>query len=78
MEVGDRFICYHDKSAVVGTISKITSKTSYDIINGVKIVKREIISNTGDRHQYNECFKIDGDISPTFLKRVIRYIVRAD
>lgn len=72
MEVGDRFICYSGKVATTGTILKITSKVSYDISNGVKIIKREIVSENGSRYQYGDCFKIEGKISVAFLNRIIR------
>jgi hypothetical protein len=72
MNVGDRFICYHNKKAVTGTIKKINEKTSYDIANGVKIIKKEIISDFDKKYHYHECFKISDDITPTFLKKIIR------
>ena len=72
MKAGDRFICYSDKRAVIGTIKMITEKTSYDIANGVKIIRKEIIAETGVKYQYHECFKVSADITPTFLKKIIR------
>ena len=74
MKSGDRFIWYGKTGSVTGIVDRITDKTVYDITNGIKINKKTIICKEGVKYNYNNCYRITADISPVFLKRLLKTI----
>lgn len=72
MTSGDRFVWYGEKETVIGTIVKITERTSYDLVNGIKITKKRVIDQNGVRYDYNQCFRVDGTIKNSFLHKLVR------
>jgi hypothetical protein len=71
MEKGDRFVFYGNNGVVKGTVAKVFSKVTYDLKNGIKVVHTYIISEDGGTYNTNLCLKIDSDISPSFLRRLL-------
>jgi hypothetical protein len=71
MEQGDRFIFYSKTGVVKGVVSKVFNKVAYDLKNGIKVVHTYIISEDGETYNTNLCLKIDSDISPSFLRRLL-------
>ena len=74
MEIGDRFIFYGTTKVVKGVVSKKYEKISYDLKNKVKVVSPYIISEDGKKYRENMCLKIDSDIGPNILRKLINLI----
>jgi hypothetical protein len=72
MKPGDRFIWYGEKETVIGTVYQITERTRYDLVNGIKIVKKKVVDLDGVNYNYNQCYLIESEISPVFLKKVLK------
>lgn len=72
MKPGDRFVWYGEKETVIGTIAKITERTSYDLVNGIKITKKRVIDLNDIRYDYNQCYRVDSTIKNSFLHKLIR------
>jgi hypothetical protein len=64
MKEGDRFIRYSSTGrSTKGTVRRVWAKSSYDILNGVRI-KREFLEDSDGRvFEKNECFLIDSEFS---------------
>jgi hypothetical protein len=72
MKPGDRFVWYGEKETVIGTVYQITERTKYDLFNGIKIVKKKVVDLNGVHYNYNQCYLIESEISPVFLKKVLK------
>jgi hypothetical protein len=72
MKPGDRFVWYGEKETVIGTVYQITERTRYDLVNGIKIVKKKVVDLNGVNYNYNQCYLIESEISPVFLKKVLK------
>jgi len=72
MKPGDRFIWYGEKETVIGTVYQITERTRYDLVNGIKLVKKKVVDLNGVNYNYNQCYLIESEISPVFLKKVLK------
>ena len=72
MKSGDRFVWYGEKETVIGTVDTITERTTYDLINGIKITKKKIIDLNGIQYNYNQCYRVENTIKAAFLQKLIR------
>lgn len=68
---GDRFIYYGDDRTVKGVVDRVVERSALDLIHAVKITKVEIFSESGERFDLNKCRKIEKDLLPSFIRRVI-------
>jgi hypothetical protein len=67
---GDRFIYYGRHKIVKGIVEKVTEKVAFDLINGVKIIKITVVSNSGEKFEGELCRKIESDLLPRFIRRL--------
>ena len=70
MKLGDRFIYYGIKPNVIGRVTKISEKISYDLRNGIKVVKVFITDENGKSYDSRECLQIEGQILPSFIRKL--------
>ena len=66
MQKGDKFIRYSKHGVVRGEVDCIIKKSQYDLKNKVKIEKLKIKSTKGIVYDYEECFKIEEELSLGF------------
>ena len=71
MEKGERFIFYGKSGVVKGTVASSFEKVTYDLKHGVKVITPYIVSDIGETYNEKLCLKIDSDINPNFLKRLL-------
>lgn len=71
MEKGDRFIFYGKSGAVKGTVTNSFKKVTYDLKHGVKVITPYIVSTDGETYNEKLCLKIESDIGPSFLRRLL-------
>ena len=70
MKKGDRFIYYGKGEVFKGKVDRVTEKSAYDIINGVKIVREYVVSDEGRTFDRRDCRKIESDLSLNFIKKI--------
>ena len=70
MKKGDRFIYYGKGEVFKGQVDRVTEKSAYDIINGVKIVREYVVSDEGRKFDRRDCRKIESDLSLNFIKKI--------
>jgi hypothetical protein len=70
MKKGDRFIYYGKGEVFKGKVDRVTEKSAYDIINGVKIVREYVVSDEGRKFDRRDCRKIKSDLSLNFIKKI--------
>lgn len=71
MEKGEHFIFYGKSGVVKGTVASSFEKVTYDLKHGVKVITPYIVSDIGETYNEKLCLKIDSDINPNFLKRLL-------
>ena len=71
MEKGEHFIFYGKSGVVKGTVAKSFEKVTYDLKHGVKVITPYIIADSGETYNEKLCLKIESDISPSFLRRLL-------
>lgn len=71
MEKGDRFIFYGKSSVVKGVVMDRYEKATYDVKHGVRVIHRYIVSDKGETYYENSCLKIESDIGPHILRKLI-------
>lgn len=76
MEKGERFIFYGKSGVVKGIVSSTFEKITYDIKNGVKVITPYIISTNGETFNEKHCLRIESEIGPSFLKRLLKIFSR--
>jgi hypothetical protein len=74
MKIGDRFIFYGTTEVVKGQVIDRHEKVTYDLKNGVKVIVSYIISDNGKKYRENMCLKIESDIGPNILRKLINLI----
>lgn len=70
MKKGDRFIYYGKGEVFTGKVDRVTERSAYDIINGVKIVREYVVSDDGRKFDRKDCRKIESDLSLSFIKKI--------
>ena len=70
MKKGDRFIYYGKGEVFKGKVDRVTEKSAYDIINGVKVVREYVVSDEGRKFDRRDCRKIESDLSLNFIKKI--------
>jgi hypothetical protein len=71
MEKGERFIFYGKSGVVKGTVASSFEKVTYDLKHGIKVITPYIVSTEEETYNEKSCLKIDSDINPNFLKRLL-------
>ena len=71
MNKGDSFIFYGKSGVVKGTVADYYEKVTYDLKHGVKVINPYIVSTDGETYNEKLCLKVDSEIGPTFLKRLL-------
>lgn len=71
MEKGDRFIFYGKTKTIKGVVSNQYEKTTYDLRNKVKVIVPYIVSDTGKTYRESMCLKIESDIGPNILRKLL-------
>ena len=76
MEKGERFIFYGKSGVVKGIVASSFEKVTYDLKHGVKVITPYIVSTEEETYNEKSCLKIDSDINPNFLKRLLILVSR--
>lgn len=76
MEKGERFIFYGKSGVVKGIVASSFEKVTYDLKHGVKVITPYIISDSGETYNEKSCLKIESEIGPNFLKKLLGLINR--
>ena len=76
MEKGERFIFYGKSGVVKGIVASSFEKVTYDLKHGVKVITSYIVSTEEETYNEKSCLKIDSDIGPNFLKRLLILVSR--
>jgi len=76
MEKGERFIFYGKSGVVKGTVASSFEKVTYDLKHGVKVITPYIISDNGETYSEKLCLKIESDIGPNFLRKMLSLFKR--
>ena len=71
MEKGERFIFYGKSGVVKGIVTSSFERVTYDLKHGIKVITPYIISDIGETYNEKLCLKIDSDVSPNFLKKLL-------
>lgn len=71
MEKGERFIFYGKSGVVKGIVASSFEKVTYDLKHRIKVITPYIVSTDGETYNEKSCLKIDSEISPNFLKRLL-------
>lgn len=76
MEKGERFIFYGKSGVVKGIVASSFEKVTYDLKHGIKVIHTYIVSTDGETYNEKSCLKIDSEIGPNFLKKLLILISR--
>jgi hypothetical protein len=76
MNKGDRFIFYGKSGVVKGIVADSFEKVTYDLKHGVKVITPYIVSTDGETYNEKLCLKIDSEIGPNFLKKLLNLFSR--
>ena len=71
MERGERFIFYGKSGVVKGTVASSFEKVTYDLKHEVKVITPYIVSDIGETYNEKLCLKIDSEIGPNFLRKML-------
>jgi len=74
MKPGDEFIHYAKTGTTRDSVKEVREKIVYDFSNRVKVMKRIILSNSGQTYDERECMQISGEISFKMLKLMKRFL----
>jgi len=74
MKKGDCFIFYGKSGVVKGVVADTFEKATYDLNNGVRVITPYITSTDGEKYNEKHCLKIDSEIRPSFLRRLLNLI----
>jgi hypothetical protein len=71
MEKGEHFIFYGKSGVIKGIVASSFEKVTYDLKHGIKVITPYIVSTDGETYNEKLCLKIDSEINPNFLKRLL-------
>ena len=71
MEKGERFIFYGNSGVVKGIVASSFEKVTYDLKHGIKVIHPYIVSIDGETYDEKSCLKIESEIGPNFLKKLL-------